>query len=278
MPPTFSLDIIYKIVGGVVAKTLNAPFDRVCIIIQTDSESIKNGRMDFPVSGFADGFRRVREAESAIALWRGNFAAVLRIFPQEIVAGVLRDPLRRIFALPRTERFADRLTYALVGGCVSSFISLLVVYPFEYAHTRLAADVKSSMGHQFKGMLDCWRETITTDGIIGLYRGFGPALLSTILQRGIQYTLAEYLKPSLTLGSVIRYFGALILSYNIVVYPFITIRNRMMMTSGEPKHYRSFIHAFVKIAETEGIGALYRGVVGNIAASIVSFSLLMLWS
>lgn len=55
------------------------------------------------------------------------------------------------------------------------------------ARTRLSADRKSVKGgqRQFTGIMDVYRQTIRTDGILGLYRGFVPSILGIMIYRGL---------------------------------------------------------------------------------------------
>ena len=52
--------------------------------------------------------------------------------------------------------------------------SLLIVYPLDFARTRLAADLgKGGKDREFTGLIDCLRKTATRGGPIALYQGFG---------------------------------------------------------------------------------------------------------
>jgi len=56
------------------------------------------------------------------------------------------------------------------------------------ARTRLSADLKSvAKGgeRQFTGLIDVYRQTLRSDGISGLYRGFVPNILGIIVYRGL---------------------------------------------------------------------------------------------
>lgn len=54
------------------------------------------------------------------------------------------------------------------------------------ARTRLAADAKSKSGtRQFSGIVDVYKKTYKTDGIVGLYRGFVPSVVGIIVYRGL---------------------------------------------------------------------------------------------
>lgn len=56
------------------------------------------------------------------------------------------------------------------------------------ARTRLSADGKSvATGgkRQFNGIIDVYKQTLKTDGVAGLYRGFVPSVVGIIVYRGL---------------------------------------------------------------------------------------------
>lgn len=54
------------------------------------------------------------------------------------------------------------------------------------ARTRLSADAKSKGGQrQFAGLLDVYKQTVKSDGIAGLYRGFVPSVVGIAIYRGL---------------------------------------------------------------------------------------------
>ena len=131
------------------------------------------------------------------------------------------------------------LTVSQAAGATS----LLFVYHLDYVRTRLANDNKSTKTggeRQFNGMLDVYRKTIASDGISGLYRGFGPSVLGIVVYRGLYFGVYDSVKPILLTGALESNFLASFLlgwtvttGAGIAAYPLDTIRRRMMMTSGE---------------------------------------------
>ena len=121
--------------------------------------------------------------------------------------------------------------------------SLLFVYSLDYARTRLANDAKSAGkggSRQFNGLIDVYRKTLASDGIAGLYRGFGPSVLGIVVYRGLYFGMYDSIKPVLLVGPLEGNFLASFLlgwavttGAGIASYPLDTIRRRMMMTSGE---------------------------------------------
>lgn len=63
-------------------------------------------------------------------------------------------------------------------------------------------------------------------------------------------------------------------SSSIFVYPFDTLRRRMMLTSGQPSKYRNAFHAFQEIIRHEGPIALYRGVTANMLSGMAGAGVL----
>jgi hypothetical protein len=51
--------------------------------------------------------------------------------------------------------------------------SLLIVYPLDFARTRLAADLGSGGTREFTGLIDCIKKVAGRGGPIALYQGFG---------------------------------------------------------------------------------------------------------
>lgn len=121
--------------------------------------------------------------------------------------------------------------------------SLLFVYSLDYVRTRLANDSKNAKSggeRQFNGMLDVYKKTLASDGIAGLYRGFGPSVLGIIVYRGLYFGMYDSIKPVLLVGPLEGNFLAsfalgwtVTTGAGIAAYPLDTIRRRMMMTSGE---------------------------------------------
>ena len=121
--------------------------------------------------------------------------------------------------------------------------SLLFVYSLDYARTRLANDNKNAKtggARQFNGLVDVYKKTLASDGISGLYRGFGPSVAGIIVYRGLYFGMYDSIKPVLLVGPLEgNFLASFMLGWGVTTgagiasYPLDTIRRRMMMTSGE---------------------------------------------
>ena len=61
-----------------IGKTVGAPVERVKLLIQSQDEMLKSGRLDKPYAGMIECGKRTFQNEGAIAFWRGNSANVIR--------------------------------------------------------------------------------------------------------------------------------------------------------------------------------------------------------
>ena len=73
------------------------------------------------------------------------------------------------------------------GGAAGS-VSLFFVYSLDYARTRLTNDLKNAKkggSKKYAGLIDVYKQTLATDGIAGLYRGFVISCVGSVIYRGL---------------------------------------------------------------------------------------------
>jgi len=287
MPP-FVVDFLMGGVSAAVSKTAAAPIERVKLLIQNQEEMIKAGRLDRRYDGIAECFRRVSAQEGVASLWRGNTANVVRYFPTQALNFAFRDTFKSMFGYKK-----DRDGYwwwmagNLASGGMAGATSLMFVYSLDYARTRLANDNKSAKKggeRQFNGLFDVYKKTIASDGILGLYRGFGPSVAGIIVYRGLYFGMYDSLKPVLLVGSLEgNFLASFLLGWSVTTgagiasYPLDTIRRRMMMTSGEAVKYKSSFDAGAQIIAKEGVASLFKGAGANILRGVAGAGVLSIY-
>jgi len=266
-------------VAAAVSKTAAAPIERIKLLLQNQDEMIKSGRLQTPYKGIVDCFRRVIQEEGVFHLWRGNMANVLRYFPTQALNFMFKDFFRSMFNKSREkDGYAAYFLSNMASGGLAGATSLLVVYPLDYARTRLANDNKSSKSggqRQFNGLVDVFRKTHASDGAVGLYRGFVVSCVGIVVYRGLYFGMYDSLKPILLTGAIKdSTIASFFLGWGVTIvaglasYPLDTVRRRMMMTSGEAVKYKSSIHCFVEIAKNEGIKSYFKGAGSNILRAV----------
>ncbi len=218
------------------------------------------------------------------------------------------DQKNRALMEKRQKMFSSFLSGGLAGGT-----STTVLYPIEFLRTRLALDVgtssssnsssnKDGMKHSRKypgGMKDVFISIWRTDGIRGMYQGFGIALSGVVIYRALhlggfdacktellyrrkQQALVEedkkiidYAKCSdavaISIGEkfLIAQFVSIIAG--TICYPIDSVRRRLMMQAGLPSNerlYKGSMHAFHQMFMDEGIRGFYLGFGPNLIRTV----------
>ncbi len=278
-------------ISGAIAKTCTAPIERVKLIIQTQDANpdIMSGKVK-RYSGIGDVFTRVASEQGIGAFWRGNFTNVLRYFPTQAFNFAFKDVIKNIFPkADKNKEFGKFFAINMASGGLAGAGSLCIVYPLDYARTRLASDVGSGK-KSFNGLADCLAKTAKgPSGVMGLYNGFGVSVMGIIPYRGVYFgvfdTLADmnpYKKnrdlTGLASKFAIAQFTAILAGY--ASYPFDTIRRRLQMQSEKPQSewvYKGTVDCFNKICAEEGVPALFKGAGANALRTVGSALVLVLY-
>lgn len=285
MQSSFLTDFLMAGVSATVSKTAAAPIERIKLLLQNQDEMIKQGRLESRYKGIGECFVRTVKTEGVVSLWNGNLANVLRYFPTQALNFAFKDKIKAIFKQNKADSFPTKLGKNIGAGAGAGAISLAFVYPLDYARTRLAATARSKGGEeQFNGLFDVFGKTYRSDGIKGLYRGFGPSVAGIMVYRGFYFGLYDSLKPVVLVGAIRDSFiasfllgWAVTVSSGIASYPLDTVRRRMMMTSGSGVYYKSSLDAFGSIIKAEGVMSLFRGAGANILRGVAAAGVLALY-
>jgi len=292
-PNPFGFLIDFGIGGasGAFAKTLTAPIERVKLIIQTQDANpkIRSGEVA-RYTGIGNCFSRVASEQGIMAFWRGNFTNVIRYFPTQAFNFAFKDSIKKLFPKynPKGE-FGKFFLVQMASGALAGAGSLCIVYPLDYARTRLASDVGTGK-RDFKGLGDCLAKTASgPKGILGLYNGFGVSVVGIIPYRGVYFGLYDSLreknpwKKDLGLVGIASKFAvaqttAIVAGY--ASYPFDTVRRRLQMQSEKPKEnwvYKGTMDCFAKVTKEEGMSALFKGAGANALRTVGSALVLVLY-
>ena len=284
---SFFIDFMMGGVAAAVSKTAAAPIERVKLLIQNQDEMIKQGRLARKYDGIVECFTRTAAEEGIGSFWRGNTANVIRYFPTQALNFAFKDKFKALFGFKKDDNYWKWFAGNLASGGLAGATSLAFVYSLDFARTRLANDAKSSKGdgqREFKGLFDVYKKTLASDGIAGLYRGFGPSVVGIVVYRGLYFGLYDSLKPVLLVGSLEgNFLASFMLGWVVTTgastasYPLDSVRRRMMMTSGQAVKYNGAIDCFQKVVAAEGIASLFKGCGANILRGVASAGVLSLY-
>jgi solute carrier family 25 (adenine nucleotide translocator) protein 4/5/6/31 len=279
----FMVDFVLGGVSGAVAKTLTAPIERIKLVIQTQDANpkIRSGEVA-RYTGMLDCGGRIIKEQGFGRFWDGNATNCIRYFPTQAFNLAFKDTFKNMFPKynPKTE-FMAFFGANLVSGGLAAACSMTIVYPLDYARTRLASDVGSGK-KSFSGLGDCIVKTMKgPQGFFGLYAGFGVSVVGIVGYRGLQLGtfdtitgLNPYKKDKGIMGAAST-FAAAQTAITIgagATYPFDTVRRRLQMQSEKPveEHlYKGTMDCFSKIAAEEGLAkGLYKGFLANVVRSV----------
>lgn len=128
-------------VSGAISKTAVAPIERVKLLLQTQDSNPKIKSGEIPrYKGIIDCFTRVSAEQGVASFWRGNMANVIRYFPTQAFNFAFKDTIKGLFPKysPKQD-FWKFFAVNLASGGLAGAGSLLIVYPLDFARTRLAA-------------------------------------------------------------------------------------------------------------------------------------------
>ncbi|KAL1507026.1 hypothetical protein AB1Y20_007888 [Prymnesium parvum] len=277
----FFIDFCAGGVSGAVAKTATAPIERVKLLIQTQDANPKIRSGEVPrYTGIVNCFTRVASEQGFSAFWRGNTVNVIRYFPTQAFNFAFKDTIKALFPKynPKTE-FGLFFATNMASGGLAGAGSLTIVYPLDYARTRLASDVGSG-NPQFNGLVDCLTKTIKGGGFFSMYNGFGVSVVGIVAYRGPYFGLFDTMKEMNpwkkdrgVLGLVSKFCIAQTVAIiaGFISYPFDTVRRRLQMQSEKPKSewmYSGTLDCAVKIAKDEGVSAMFKGFGANVLRTL----------
>jgi len=270
---SFMKDFIAGGISAAISKTAVAPIERVKLLLQVQHVS-KQIAVDQRYKGIVDCFVRIPKEQGFLAFWRGNLANVIRYFPTQALNFAFKDKYKQVFlgGVDKNQQFFRYFLGNLASGGSAGATSLCFVYPLDFARTRLAADVgKAGAEREFSGLGNCLSKIFKTDGLVGLYRGFGVSVQGIIIYRAAYFGFFDTAKGMLPDPKNTPFLVSWAIAQTvttvagIISYPFDTVRRRMMMQSGRAdKLYKNTMHCWATIYKSEGGNAFFKGAFSNV--------------
>uniref|UniRef100_A0A0D9WJ66 ADP/ATP translocase n=1 Tax=Leersia perrieri TaxID=77586 RepID=A0A0D9WJ66_9ORYZ len=290
----FERDLVAGAVMGGAVHTVVAPIERAKLLLQTQDGNAallagggRGGGGARPrFRGFVDCVARTARDEGVLSLWRGNGTAVIRYYPSVALNFSLKDLYRSILkdaGASADNKFSSIACTNFIAGAAAGCTTLVIIYPLDIAHTRLAADIGRTDTRQFRGICHFLQTIYNKNGIRGIYRGLPASLQGMVVHRGLYFggfdTAKDVLVPLdsplwqrwVTAQAVTSMAG-------LISYPLDTVRRRMMMQSGmDVQMYSSTLDCWRRIYKVEGIKSFYRGALSNMFRSTGAAAILVLY-
>jgi len=257
--------------AGCLAKTVTAPLDRLIVLSQT-SGLLASGpafgadRRVFREGGMLRGLRWIVHHEGVASLWRGNTCTCLHRFWHTGInfamfgyctsPGILGDS-------PRGR---------LASGAIASSIAVGAVYPLDLVRTRMMVETTQSpgCGQILRRLTTIWRR----EGLRGMFRGLGLALMSHVPPTAVSFCMYAPLKDALHVHGFVETScmgtllagGASGVVGSMVTFPIDVLRRRLQvmgMVTATPS--RTLLQDIAHIFQHDGLHGYWRGFKPDLA-------------
>ena len=234
-------------IAGMVAKSVVAPFDRIKILYQVTNA-------EFRLRKVPSVARTIIDTEGWAALWKGNTATLIRVFPYSGIQFMVFDWYKSYYLYQHRrgsqqhpmEKWGLTPLESLFAGMIAGTVSVICTYPLDLTRAQLAVLRKHKTGHT-PGFRSVLLHNYHRSGFEGLFRGITPTLLGILPYSGIAFALNEQGKRKIhnltrrDLTTVERMqCGALAgLVAQTITYP-IEVTRRRMQTIGLVGHDTAF--------------------------------------
>merc|ERR1712093_62407 len=285
-PLPFVYQFTARAIAGVTELLCLYPLDVVKTRIQLQSKASATG---LQYNGMVDCFRKIIAQEGAGRLYRGLVPPLMLEAPKRAVKFAANDwwgqTYKRVFNAEKATQGLSVLT-----GCSAGATESIVVVPFELVKIRLQD--KNSAG-KYTGPMDCVRQIIRNEGLLGMYNGLEPTSWRHVLWNGGYFgcifqvrkllpkaqSKGAELTNNLISGSIGGFFGT------VLNTPFDVIKSRVQNSPkvhGAVPKYNWAIPSLFIVAKEEGFGALYKGFLpkvlrlapgGGVLLLVVEFTL-----
>ncbi|XP_048513933.1 graves disease carrier protein-like isoform X2 [Athalia rosae] len=272
------------------SKTTVAPLDRIKILLQAHSKHYKH-------LGVFAGLNEIVQRETFFALWKGNGAQMVRIFPYAATQFTTFEIYRKYLGTLLGNRTQiDKF----LAGSGAGVTAVMLTYPLDTIRARLAFQVRGE--HVYTGIFHTGASIFKEEGgLRALYRGFIPTICGMIPYAGLSFYSFAKLKflcmtyaPNYLCNKCNRNTGGLVLTLpakllcggfagavaQSISYPLDVTRRRMQlaMMNTDTHKFGSGMVATMKLIYLENgiVKGLYRGMSINYLRAIpmvaVSFS------
>eukprot|EP00754_Rhynchopus_humris_P041955 Rhum_TRINITY_DN25502_c0_g1::Rhum_TRINITY_DN25502_c0_g1_i1::g.182278::m.182278/K15100/SLC25A1, CTP; solute carrier family 25 (mitochondrial citrate transporter), member 1 len=151
---------------------------------------------------------------------------------------------------------------SVVAGASTGAIECFITYPTEYVKTQL----QLSSG-QYKGMMDCTKQTVRKHGFLGLYKGMSVLLAGSIPKQATRWgafeSAAMNLRESDGSMSTARRIAcgivAGVVEGAVAVTPAESVKTAFIMDQRGKQEFKSLPHGLRLMYRNGGVAAFYRG-------------------
>lgn len=158
--------------AGAIASFLCVPTDLMKVRLQVDGMAAGSVQK---YSGVVDCFRQILRQEGVLGMWRGSGptigrATVLAAVEMSSYDEVKSQLIKSELIVPGT------VSGVFVTAVASGFLCAVTSSPFDVVKSRVMGQPvgPDGVGLHYRGMLDCFRKSVASEGVLSLWKGFLP--------------------------------------------------------------------------------------------------------
>ncbi|KAI8928677.1 mitochondrial carrier domain-containing protein [Entophlyctis helioformis] len=265
-------------IAGVIGTTLIFPLD----IVKTRLQTQRIGPNGPQYRGIVDCARQIVAQGGLRGLYQGLIPNLIGICPEKAIKLAVNDYSREFWGR-RLGVHPDHLPvfYGLISGATAGFCQVVATNPMEIVkiQMQLATAAPAAPGAPAAPKLSAM-SIVRSLGLRGLYRGTTATLCRDVPFSFVFFPMVSILKAALTPAPApgmhpstvevpfASVFGSGIVSGAIAaaaVTPMDVVKTRLQAGSrGGAKVYKGMLHCYQDIIKTEGVHALFKGVVPRV--------------
>lgn len=264
--------------GGIAAcgaVTVTHSFETVKIRLQLQGELQAKGDAAKKYNGVLHGIKAILQNEGPKGLFRGiGSAYVYQVLLNGCRLGFYEPIRSNVTSVFYNDPKVQSLGANVFAGAVSGVIGAAAGSPFFLVKTRLQSYspfLPVGTQHNYKNSIDGLSKIYRSEGVKGIYRGVGAAMIRTSFGSSVQLPTYFFAKRRLNRHLGIEEGPALHLASSAAsgfvvccfMHPPDTIMARMYNQTGNL--YQGVFDCLYKTVRTEGVLAIYKGFFAHLA-------------
>ncbi|KAK3357202.1 mitochondrial carrier domain-containing protein [Lasiosphaeria hispida] len=266
------------IAGGIAAcgaVTATHPFETVKIRMQLQGELQDKGHQPHHYRGPIHGVTTIVRNEGLRGIYRGlGCAYIYQVLLNGCRLGFYEPMRGSLSGLLFNDSKTQSLAVNMFCGATSGMLGAACGSPFFLAKTRLQSFspfLPVGTQHNYKNAWDGLSQIFRAEGVRGLYRGVGAAMIRTGFGSSVQLPTYFFAKRRLVKHLGMEEGPALHLASStasgfvvcVVMHPPDTIMSRLYNQNGNL--YKGVFDCLAKTVKTEGFLAIYKGFLPHLA-------------
>ncbi|XP_018563241.1 mitochondrial uncoupling protein Bmcp [Anoplophora glabripennis] len=262
---------IYGGIASCVAEFGTFPIDTTKTRLQIQGQKLDKKHAKVKYSGMIDCFFKTARQEGFASLYSGIWPAVLRQATYGTIKFGTYYSLKSIILEHNNgkESISVNVACAVIAGAFSSAIA----NPTDVLKVRM--QVAGTNGNANIGLVDCFKDVYTHEGISGLWRGVNPTAQRAAVIAAIELPVYDLCKSRLMnllgdnasnhfISSLVASLGSAVGSTPIDVVRTRLMNQRKLKKSGGPLPSHIYIgtaDCFIQTFKNEGFWAFYKGFI-----------------